>query len=69
MITAVMGYKVIASRMSPQVAVEIAKIPMESVSLCTECRECVDRCPYELPIPDMLKVHYNLYEQHKARIK
>ena len=66
MITSAMGYKVVASRMSPKVAVEFAKIPMESVKLCIECRECIDRCPYELPIPDILKVHYDLYEQHKA---
>jgi uncharacterized protein len=66
MITAAMAYKVIASRMSPHVAVEFCKAPMESVSLCTECRECIDRCPYELPIPDMLKAYYDLYEQHKA---
>lgn len=69
MITAAMGYKVIASRMSPRVAVEISQISMESVSFCTECRECVDRCPYELPIPDILKVHYDLYEKHKAESK
>jgi predicted aldo/keto reductase-like oxidoreductase len=68
-ITSAMSYKVIASRMSPKVAVEFAKIPMESVQLCTECRECIDRCPYELPIPDMLKIHYDLYEQHKAENK
>jgi predicted aldo/keto reductase-like oxidoreductase len=66
MITAAMGYKVIAARMSPKVAIEFSKIPMESVSLCTDCRECLERCPYELPIPDMLKEHYDLYEQHKT---
>jgi predicted aldo/keto reductase-like oxidoreductase len=67
MITAAMGYKVIANRMSPKVAIEFSKIPMESVALCTECRECIERCPYELPIPDMLKAHYDLYEQHKEQ--
>ena len=69
MITPAMAYKVIASRMSPQVAVEFSKTSMESVALCTECGECVDRCPYELPIPDMLKEHYDLYEQHRAESK
>jgi len=64
MITAAMNYKVIASRMSPNVAVELCKKPMESVSLCTECRECISRCPYELPIPDILKTQYDLYEHH-----
>jgi predicted aldo/keto reductase-like oxidoreductase len=66
MITTAMAYKVIASRMSPPVAVEFCKVPMETIPLCTECRECIDRCPYELPIPDMLKEYYDLYEQHKA---
>lgn len=66
MITAAMGYKVIASRMSPRVAVEFSRAAMESVKLCDECGTCLDRCPYELPIPDMLKAHYDLYEQHLA---
>jgi len=69
MITAAMVYKVVAARMSPRVACEFCKIPMESVALCTECRECVDRCPYELPIPDILKAHYELYGKHKAECR
>ena len=64
MITTAMGYNVIASRMSPKVSVEFCKPVMESVLNCIECGECVKRCPYELPIPDMLKEHYALYEKH-----
>jgi predicted aldo/keto reductase-like oxidoreductase len=64
MITPAMGYPIVASRMSPSVAVEFCKAPMESVPLCTECRTCIERCPYELPIPDILKANYALYEKH-----
>jgi hypothetical protein len=24
----------------------------------------VPRCPYELPIPEMLEKHYGIYQQH-----
>lgn len=57
-----MSYKVVAARMSSKVAVGFCKMPMESMALCIECRECIGRCPYELPIPDILKVHYDLFE-------
>jgi uncharacterized protein len=66
MITSAMTYKVVASRMSPRIAVKFSENIMQSVTLCTECGECVDRCPYELPIPDILKTHYDLYERHRA---
>ena len=64
MITPAMGYKVIAHRMSGKVAVEFSRAPMESVPKCIECGLCVKRCPYELPIPQMIKEHYALWEQH-----
>jgi len=64
MITPAMGYPVVASRMSGAVAVEFMKGPMESVLSCNGCSACVTRCPYELPIPEMLKRHYTLYERH-----
>ena len=64
MITPAMGYKVVAHRMSGKVAMDFSRVPMESVPKCIECGLCIKRCPYELPIPQMLKEHYALWEQH-----
>ena len=30
---------------------------------CVECRECVEKCPYDLPIPEMLRENIALYER------
>jgi uncharacterized protein len=68
MITTAMAYKIIASRMSPKVAAEFARIPMESVEKCVDCGECLEKCPYELPIPDMLKANVDLYQRHLREI-
>ncbi|HET6461897.1 MAG TPA: aldo/keto reductase, partial [Syntrophales bacterium] len=40
MITPAMAYKIVASRMSPAVAVDFSRVMMESVKLCQECGEC-----------------------------
>lgn len=40
---------------------------MESVRLCEECGECAGRCPYHLPIPETLKKHLALYEEHREQ--
>ena len=64
MITPAMGYQVVARRMSPKVAVEFSRTPMETVPQCIECGLCLQRCPYNLPIPTMLKKHYEMWEAH-----
>lgn len=64
MINAAMIYPLAASRMSPAVAAQFSKVPMESVTKCIECGLCMTRCPYELPITDLLKEYYALYQQH-----
>ncbi len=69
MITPAMAYKVIASRMSPAVSVEFSRAAMESIKNCIECGICEERCPYELPIEEMLKASYDLYEQHRRLIQ
>ena len=35
---------------------------MEHTTDCTECYSCVDRCPYELDIPELLKENYEDYQ-------
>ena len=65
MITAAMGYGVIAKRMSPVVAVDFAKTFMETVPNCVDCGVCKPRCPYQLPIPEILRKHYALYQKHR----
>ena len=66
-ITPAMGYPIVASRMSPEVSVQFLRVPMESVQKCTECGESLDRCPYELPIPEILKKNYILFETHRTK--
>lgn len=64
MITPAMGYRIVASRMSPKVAVEFSRIPMETVSKCVKCGICINRCPYDLPIPDLLQRNHELFAEH-----
>lgn len=64
MITTAMSYPVIVKRMSPAVAVHYFKNTMESITQCTECGECITRCPYDLSIPDTLQRNYKTYMAH-----
>ena len=36
---------------------------MKKIEDCTECRQCVSRCPYELDIPELLKKNYDDYKK------
>ncbi len=65
MITPAMGYPIVVKRMSPTVAVEFSKQAMETVPQCVDCGICKTRCPYELPIPDILKKNYDLFENQR----
>jgi uncharacterized protein len=56
----VLGARSFIKRMGPG----ILQTPMfakmwEKAAGCTECGECMERCPYELPIPEMIKENLN----------
>jgi predicted aldo/keto reductase-like oxidoreductase len=64
MITPAMGYKVLAGRMSAKTAVNFNRQAMDSVEKCIRCGVCLPRCPYNLPIPEILQKYYALYQEH-----
>ena len=68
-ITPAMLYGIVAHRMGPAKAAGFSAKFMETVRNCEECGECVDRCPYNLPIPEMLKEYLALYDQHRLEGK
>ncbi len=65
MVTPAMLYGIVAHRMGPAKAAAFAAKAMESVRLCEECGECASRCPYHLPIPETLKKHLAMYDEHR----
>jgi uncharacterized protein len=60
----VLGMRSLLKRMGPRAL----KTPMFENMLkraagCTECGECMERCPYELLIPDMIKTNLRLADE------
>ena len=42
---------------------------IEKARNCTECGQCLERCPYQLPIPDLIKENLEWYDKevlHKS---
>ncbi len=50
-------------RMTKERAMAMLGPAIEKSKDCAECRECVPRCPYNLDIPELLKIHQRKYEE------
>lgn len=48
--------------------VEMAKKPIASAENCIECGECTEKCPYNLPVPEMLRENREIYERLLSEI-
>jgi predicted aldo/keto reductase-like oxidoreductase len=61
-----LGLKTIIKRFGTQTAESgWVKDLIEKARNCSECGDCLPRCPYELPIPDMIKENLAWYDRLK----
>ncbi len=62
-IQVVLGVKTLIKRLGPQSReVGWVKGIIEKARECTECGECLPRCPYQLPIPELIKENLAYYD-------
>jgi predicted aldo/keto reductase-like oxidoreductase len=67
-ISTVMIYPSLARRLPPgQLFSGIWGAIMEKAAGCNQCGECEERCPYHLPIQDMIAEHVNQYQREKSK--
>jgi len=67
-ISLLMTFPSFVKRLPPDWYLKGGFIPtmMEKAKDCIKCGECEAKCPYDLPIREMIKESYDLYEQVKA---
>lgn len=63
-ISSVLSAKSATKRMTMERAKSMLTGRMKDAEECTECRECVDRCPYDLEIPELLKQRRASWDQY-----
>ena len=63
-IPGVMGFRSISQRFSRSMTIAFTKDAMETVDNCTECGECLEKCPYNLPIPELIREHRTLFNAY-----
>lgn len=54
-------------RMPPSVVVANFAKAVEDAEECTDCGECEEKCPYGLPIREMMEEHIALFQQELAQ--
>ena len=60
----VMGFRSIAQRLAPNLAIGFSKDAMQTVESCTECGECLEKCPYNLEIPELIREHQTFFNSY-----
>jgi hypothetical protein len=63
-ISSVLMFQAAAKRLSREGVKGWIGKAMQSVEQCIECGECEQKCPYHLPISDLLKENLALFNQY-----
>ncbi len=67
-ISTVMNIRSFAKRMPPErIFSGMLAEAMEQAANCTECGECEERCPYNLPIREMVAEQVKWYQEEKGK--
>jgi hypothetical protein len=53
--------RIFAKQLPREQALERLEEPMQQAEACIECRECIERCPYDLSIPEMIRDNIAFY--------
>ena len=70
LISTVMMYPSLVRRLPPEHLVSgIWSAIIEKAADCTQCGECEERCPYHLPIRDMLAEYVSRYQKEKSKFQ
>jgi predicted aldo/keto reductase-like oxidoreductase len=63
-IPVVLGMWSYVKRLRQEVIIAMVDANMKKVEDCIECGECVEKCPYALPIPELIQESLALYRSH-----
>ena len=59
-----LGFRSFVKRFPPARTIALVDANMQKAETCIECGECIEKCPYGLPIPDLIKENLALYREY-----
>ncbi len=62
-IPTVLGLRSFVKRFPPSRTIALVDATMKKAETCMDCGECAEKCPYELPIPDLIQENLSLYRE------